>query len=203
MYFCKMLLDSQELTATLNALLGYEVRFCREFMVDFKPLQAFARANVNGVKGKAAKDALVLAILKKPAATAYIAHLKAEMELETGVTPARILEEVRIIAFQDVRDILKTAGTNVVIRDLEDMVNTRHIKKIKVTRIKTPDGEDTTGQIIEIECHDKLKALELLGKQENMFIKRLDVTTNLEKIVPGNVHNLIINYRKPGEPLAE
>jgi len=198
-----MLLDSQKLTETLNALLGYEVRFCREFMVDFKPLQALARARVNGVKGKAAKDTLVLTILNKPQAQTYIAHLKAEMELQTGVTPERILDEVRIIAFQNVRDILKTEGQNVVMRDLEDMVNTGQIRKIKISKIKTADGEDTAGQIIEIECYDKLKALELLGKQEGLFIKRVDVTTNAKEIVTSNVQNLIINYRKAGEPLAD
>jgi len=198
-----MLLDSQKLTETLNALLGYEVRFCRELMVDFKPLQALARARVNGGKGKAAKDTLVLTILNKPQAQTYIAHLKAEMELQTGVTPERILDEVRIIAFQNVRDILKTEGQNVVMRDLEDMVNTGQIRKIKISKIKTADGEDTAGQIIEIECYDKLKALELLGKQEGLFIKRVDVTTNAKEIVTSNVQNLIINYRKAGEPLAD
>jgi len=198
-----MLLDSQKLTETLNALLGYEVRFCRELMVDFKPLQALARARVNGVKGKAAKDTLVLTILNKPQAQTYIAHLKAEMEMQTGVTPERILDEVRIIAFQNVRDILKTEGQNVVMRDLEDMVNTGQIRKIKISKIKTADGEDTAGQIIEIECYDKLKALELLGKQEGLFIKRVDVTTNAKEIVTSNVQNLIINYRKAGEPLSD
>jgi phage terminase small subunit len=193
-----MLLATDELTELLSGLLGYEIRFCREFMVDFNPVKALKRAEVQGAKSSAQKEALAVSLLKDTNIQKYLAHLKAKMEVQTGVTPDRILKELDVIAFQNITDVLQNDEKgNLQIRRLNDMVETGQIKKLKV-KVDPSDGL----QIIEMEMHDKLRALELRGKHEKMFTDRVDVTTNGNEVQSRTPVSIVINHRKPGEPLA-
>jgi phage terminase small subunit len=192
-----MLLDNQKLTELLSSLLGYEIRFCREFMVDFNPSKALKRANVKGATNAKTNTVLVNTLFQNENVQRYILHLKAELEINTGVTPDRILKEIDVIAFQNITDVLRNdENGNLHVRRLEDMVQTGQIKKLKV-KVDPLDG----CQIIEMEMYDKLKALELRGKHEKMFTDRVDVTSNGNEVQQPTT-TIVINHRKMGEPLT-
>lgn len=65
------------------------------------------------------------------------------------------------------------------------------IKKIKTKRTRRLEGKGESSEVwedewVEVELHDSQSALEKIGKYHKMFIDRIDVTTDGNKITQGD-----------------
>ncbi len=131
---------------------------------------------------------------------AYVEHLKSVQAVEAEVTAAALMAELKPVAFQDVTDFLEfNEFGDVGVKSLEDL-DTRAIKKISIKKGK---GE-AEGDIITVELHDKLKAIEMLGKTADVFKDKLDLTSAGEKLATPVVESKIfINHRRAGEKIED
>ena len=132
-----MKLEPKALQALLNNLVGYEIRFCEEYMEDFNARKAVARANIAGHTKPGRTKKLVASLLGSKHVQRYIRHLHGVQNMEYGISPKKIIREMSYIAFQDIRQYMTTdENGNIRLRKLEDMPNTAAIKKLKNNQYK-------------------------------------------------------------------
>lgn len=145
-------------------------RFIDEYLIDLNATQAAIRA---GYSTETAKD-IGCENLAKPNISAAIAKAMAERSKRTGVSQDRIVLELAKIAFVNPADVTDPETA------LAD--DAAAIQSVKVKTIPTKDGEGTER---EIRFHDKLRALELLGKHVGMWNDKLNVNVNLPVFIGG------------------
>ncbi len=87
------------------------------------------------------------------------------------VTPERVMEELAAIGFAKVTDYLRIENNELVLNSTEELKRAERAAIASVER--TSNG-------IRLKFYDKMKALELLGKQMGMFDGR-DTADNKEE----------------------
>lgn len=98
----------------------------------------------------------------------------------------RILQEIRAIGLVDLREAYTEGG---FLKEMKDMPAhiARAIVGVETEELFEGHGKDRVkvGNTVKVKFIDKLKALELLGKNQGMFVQRHDhkVTTTLEDLV--------------------
>lgn|GEM_PF-1821716 len=147
-------------------------RFAQEYLVDLNATQAAIRA------GYSAASAHVTGcrLLGNTEIGARIAALRAELEARTGVTIARVLEELAVIAFASATDVVVDAEGRLTPAIGAPASAVRAVASVKRThRVEgNPKGEAVVGSI-EIRYWDKVSALKAIGGHLGMFVKRLEV----------------------------
>lgn len=101
-------------------------------------------------------------ILKKPQVAEYVKKRQAELAREC-VDVERVLRELASIAFSDAGDYVEVEDGQVRVRDTKALGAE---KRAAIALVK----EGTRG--VELRLHDKLRALEILGKSAGMFSER-------------------------------
>lgn len=192
-----MLLTENELKELTEAMSLKEVMFCYEYVLYFNGTESAIKA------GYSARSAGIKAfnLLKKVAIKSLINHLKLERMKRIEVSADRIVQELARIAFQDTADFVDYTGGEVSIKSFIAMGdNTRIVKQIK-TKESQP-GFPHHGKVVELVLHDKMKALELLGKHCAVFTENVNLTNNGGDM-PENktVVNISINHRPKGEQI--
>lgn len=86
-----------------------------------------------------------------------------------------ILDELRAIATFDITHILDSAGR---VRPPSEWPEGygRLVESIEIKELASRDGEQLFGEMKKIKFHSKMRALELLGKAEAMFIEKHEHT---------------------------
>ena len=110
-------------------------------------------------------------ILRKPKVqAAYREELRFHFEY-MGVTSQLVLNELKSIANSDITDYIEQDGNDVSIKRIEEFKNSKVIKKISIIPTSVNMGNDVyeEKQRINIELHDKLKALQLMGDALGLF----------------------------------
>lgn len=135
--------------------------FCQEYLIDLNATQSAIRA------GYSQKTANVKAsqLLTMPHVTNYIDKLVTARSRRTEVTADRVLEELARIAFVDPRNIVgMDEFGNAVFQSTDDMSedDARCISEISQTVTEN-------GGTIRVKMHDKVNALEKLGKHLKLF----------------------------------
>lgn len=149
-----------------------QIRFIDEYLVDFNATQAAIRA------GYKAKNAYQIGSenLKKPQIQAEITRRQKDLQNRTEISQDRVVKELARIAFADVTDYAKVKNYTLdkgglkVVRKMVSVVRTTDLtddQRAAIAGIK----EGANG--IEIKLHDKIKALELLGRHIGMFNDKL------------------------------
>lgn len=148
-------------------------RFVQEYMVDFNGTAAAIRAGYS--PRSAAQQASEL--LKNPKVRARIEELMAEMSRRTGVTAERIERELARIAFVKPTDVIDPMTGTVL-----DDASKDDVAAIMSVKAKEFSSEDGGGIEREVRFHDKIKALELLGKRRAMWVDKqaVDLTAKVE-----------------------
>ena len=144
-------------------MLPKHIRFCDEYLIDLNGKQAAIRA------GYAPNNAEVTAskLLTNVKVRAYIDYQTALIHRRLGVSAERIVNELAKIAFVDPTELLNIdAGT---MHGHASKADRAVIQSVKVKTIPTDNGDIVER---EIRLYDKVKALELLGKREAMWIDR-------------------------------
>lgn len=112
--------------------------------------------------------------MSKPAIAAEIARRKEARKERLEVTAERVILELARIAFTSLPDVAEwdeDRATFVPSRDLDtDAAAAVRTVKAKTTRYHGKDGQkDRTEVRLEVRMHDKLRALEALGKHLGLF----------------------------------
>ena len=194
------LLTPVELTDLLQELPQKERVFCENYIIKFNASEAGRTAGYS----KRTVGNIAHELLKKPRIQRYLAHLVARRSVKTGITAEMVVTELARIAFQDLGDFVSFDGKTVILNSFDDIGDkTCNIKKIKITDLYNAMDEKV-GQKSEIELHDKMKALELLGRHTAAFTDNVNITNSDGSLAaPQQVINIQINHRKKGEKLSE
>lgn len=165
--------------------------FCREYCVDFNGAAAAERA---GYKKSRAKETASRLLTEKGVMDEISAIIKARNS-NTEDAAQKVIKELEVIAYARTTDFIKikdiTIGrgrdrrkVRVVYAELTSDVDEEKQKAIAEIR-QTKDG-------VALKSHDKVKALELLGKHYGIF--EIDNKQRKAEIhIPGKItHNLIV-----------
>lgn len=154
-------------------------RFCQEYVVDHNATQAALRA------GYAEKSANVhgARLLTNASVQQHIAELQAKLAIRVEITQDRVLEELVDVGLTNLTDLVswdEKGDIHFVPSEQLPTPAKRALKKLKVKRTRTFEkrkGENVEyggweTESLEVEFHDKLKALELAGKHIGMWPSR-------------------------------
>ncbi len=146
-------------------------RFAEEYLIDLNATQAAIRAGYSSdTAGSIGNENL-----KKPEIRARIEKAMAERSKRTGVNQDRVIRELARIAFANAANIINTEDATVKAGASED-----DMACIQSVKVKTMSGENGSLVEREVKLHDKLRALELLGKHNGMFKDRVEVEADRE-----------------------
>lgn len=172
-------------------------KFCDEYLIDLNATQAAIRA------GYSEKTAYSMGqrLLKNVEIQNYISERKQDRVERTEITQDMVLKELALIAFSKATDyanvVEKTAytqnkdGERVPMLDCEGKPVTYKTVDAVITEELTEDQKRALASVkegkngIEIKPHDKVRALELLGKHLGMWTENLQVNGNVNNPMQG------------------
>ena len=151
-----------------------QIRFVDEYLVDLNATQAAIRA------GYSTKTAHVTGPenLGKPRIAEEISRRQKDLQRRTEVTQERVVMELARVAFADATDYVQVE-TRIINRG--EVKVPIELAVHKETAELSADQRAAIASIkqgangVEIKLHDKIKALELLGRHIGMFNDKLEV----------------------------
>lgn len=187
----------------MSELSAKQIAFCEEYIIDFNATQAAIRA------GYTANSATVHAsrMLSKANIQEKIRVLQEDRSKRTAVTADMVLKELASVGFARITDFLKVTegciddpkeepyeqddgdddadGLPVVTeKSCFRMVEIFETEKMPQNAIPAIASIKQGQKGIELKLHDKVKALELIGRHLGMFPTNVDLTTKGESINP-------------------
>lgn len=173
------------IVTTETGLNEKQTKFCEEYLIDFNGAQAAIRA---GYSVKTARQ-MATENLSKPYIEAYLKKRLDELKNETGITQKRVLEEYAKIAFFDIRKAYNVDGGLKGPREFDDeTAGVIASLESYEERVDDGDGEKiVAGTTKKIKLHDKIRALDSLGRHLGIFEK--DNKQREIQIPVINVHN--------------
>lgn len=149
-------------------LTAKQKRFCNEYLIDLNATQAAIRA------GYSVDSAKVIGCenLTKPNVAAYLEKRMSKREVRTEITQDKVLNELAKIGFANIEDYVEVD---------QDQYDDK-IVRIKSTKDIPEDKKAAISSIkqgangIEVKLHDKVRALENLGRHLGMFKDKLEIS---------------------------
>lgn len=135
-------------------------RFVDEYFVDYSPKNAAIRAGYSEKTARNAANWIKAESPEKPRLRALIDQKAAELSRRTGVTAERVISEIAKIAFANISDVVDP-DTGKLLPGVE------RSDASAVAGIRIKCGEDYDEY--EVKMHDKIKALDQLGKYLGLF----------------------------------
>lgn len=131
--------------------------------------------------GKMTPNSIAVAasrLLNSPKVSLRVDELREEAQKRSGVTVDRILHELAIIAFSDIRDVVTWDEDSVDLTPSQELTRDQAatVREVKATKTTT-SGKDDYQQVREqreVKLYDKQRALELLGKHLGMFTDKVE-----------------------------
>lgn len=149
--------------------------FCEEYLIDLNATQAAIRASYSSKTAKQIGSRLLTNVDIQDC----IAELQKERSERTRISQDRVLKELAIIAFLDIRDAFDEDGNLLSIKDIPENV-ARAIGGLDITEMRKSRGETDEEWLKRIKIIDKKGALELIGKHLAMFTDKI-LTRELDK----------------------
>ena len=149
-------------------------RFADEYMIDFDAKHAAIRAGYSESTARNASAWIRAENPEKPMVRDLIDRKMAQLSRRTGITAERVLRELANIAFVNVDDVIRLANGSI-------SGDAQRADLAAVAGYKTKFGSGVTER--EVKFHDKLRALELLGKHLGMFEENIRMTDATPRIV--------------------
>ena len=161
----------------MNNKTAKQDRFVEEYLIDLNATQAAIRA---GYSEKTARQ-IGQENLSKPNIQEAIQKAMQKRSGETKITQKMVLEELAIIGFSDLQNYInigEDTGT-IVAKTFEEMPenSSRALRAIREDRAIKEDAKGdqvTVYDKIKFELHDKIKALELIGRHLGMFMDKIE-----------------------------
>ena len=157
--------------------------FVDEYVKDFNGKAAMIRAGYSTKCGSFPSSQLLARPQVRAAVDARIAERRAAHELEAE----RVIVELGRIAFADARELMEWGPDGMVLRDSADVPDdvAACVAEVSVQKAGT-----------RVKLHDKVKALELLGKHFGLFADRLKAEVSGPGGGPLQAQQLIVEFVK-------
>lgn len=156
------------------ALNDKQKRFCEEYVIDLNATQAAIRAGYSeNTAGSIGFD-----LLKKPEINEFVKILQLKLSEQSSITAEMVLRELAKCGFANIQDTLEEGNSIVDISKI-DRNKAAAVSGVKrtVKEFTNEHGTETTTQV-EVKFHDKISALEKIGKHIGMFTDRIQLTTD-------------------------
>jgi len=138
-------------------------RFCQEYVIDLNGKQAAIRA---GYKSRSA-EVKASQLLTYPGVKAEIAKLQTAIAERCRITSDMVVQELAKVGFHNIQDFIDEKNGIVNLKNIKRNTAAA-VESIKVTEI----GKGKTAKKkIELKLHDKVGALEKLGRHLGIFEK--------------------------------
>lgn len=141
--------------------------FAKEYLIDLNGTQAAIRAGYSPDSAASIGSEN----LRKPEIRTYVEKAMAERSRRTGFNQDRVLEELAKVALLNLADAVDMATGK--LKESATDVDTAALASVKVKIIPTAMGD---GVEREFKAHDKLKAIEMLGKHMGMFTDKVQMS---------------------------
>ena len=151
--------------------------FCDEYLIKLNATRAYLTVYTNAKDEKSAAPC-ACRLMKNENVAAYIDKRIKERQKRTAVTQDRVVTELAAIGFAVVTDYAKVVKKTVDTKDQSIVVSGVEIDStdsLSKEQQKALAHIKQTNSGVEIKLHDKVKALELLGRHLGMFKEKLDV----------------------------
>ena len=173
----------------VRKLTDKQAAFVAEYLVDLNATQAAIRA------GYSERTAYRIGaeLLQKTSVAEAIAAGQAKRAQRVEITADRVVAELAKIAFADPRDLMEWGPDGVKLKASADLTEEQAASVAEVSETTTKDGGS-----LKLKKHDKVKALELLGRHMGMFKDKgeneisggLDLHHELTPVVAGLLDQL-------------
>lgn len=150
----------QRVVSVANKLTPKQRRFIDEYLIDLNATQAAIRA---GYSEKTAYS-IGVQLLKKLEIQVEIQKRRNRLQSKLEITQERVLQELAAIAFANGDDYAKVVNSGLL--PTVEMIPTDELPLEKLPAIA---GIKANQYGVEVKLHDKVKALELLGKYLGTF----------------------------------
>ena len=168
------------------ALTAKQERFVEEYLIDLNATQAAIRAGYSP-KGATVRGAELLANRKVAVA---VQEAKDKRSERTEVTQDMVIDELRKIGFSDIREVASW-GERPNLDEVEEDEDLR-IYPVELTASENISDDTAaavsevslTAQGVKVKMHDKLAALEKIGKHLGMFVNRVDLSNKDGTLTP-------------------
>jgi phage terminase, small subunit len=151
-----------------------QMRFVDEWLIDFNGKQAAIRA---GYSAKTA-EATAARLLRNVKVQAEISRRQKDLQRRTEVTQERVVMELARVAFADATDYVQVETRIINKGDIEvpiELAVHKETAELSADQRAAIAGIKQGANGIEVKLHDKIKALELLGRHIGMFTDKLEV----------------------------
>lgn len=144
-----------------NQISKKQDRFCQEYMIDFNGTQAAIRA---GYSKKTANEQAAQ-LLAKLSIKTRVKELQDELAKKTSLTAQMVIDELRKVGFANIKDYLDDSN------DVKSLLSIDEQKAAAVSSIKITEQQygETTTRSTSFKLHDKISALEKLGRHLGIF----------------------------------
>lgn len=147
------------------ALTAKQKQFVREYLIDLNATQAAIRA---GYSVKTA-EAIGYENLRKPQIAKAIEKAMGKRVERTEITADRVLQELAKIGFSDMRTFTKWSNRGVVLIDSDTLTPDQAACVAEVSQTITESGGS-----IKFKLHDKVAALEKIGRHLGLFKDKIE-----------------------------
>ncbi|KAF5089802.1 Terminase small subunit [anaerobic digester metagenome] len=141
-----------------------QAEFARQYLVDMNATQAAIRA---GYSEKTAYS-IGAGLLHKASVAEAIAAAQAKREKRTEITQDKVVAELARIAFGNARDVMDWGPSGVTLKSSGELTDDQAASVAEVSETTTREGGS-----LKLKRHDKVKALELLGRHLGMFTDKV------------------------------
>lgn len=160
-------------------------RFVDEWLIDFNGTQAAIRA---GYSERSARS-IAGRLLTKDNIQAEISRRQRDLQRRTEVSQERVVKELARVAFADATDYVQVETRTVEKNDGTELsyqtVTLTETAELSADQRAAIAGIKQGANGVEVKLHDKIKALELLGRHIGMFNDKLEVKATVENPFAG------------------
>jgi phage terminase small subunit len=157
--------------------------FAVEYVKDLNATQAYRRAATACGRAVTAATARAQgsACLRKPDVQARVAQLQRKVLGQAGVTAQRVIDELALVAFQDIGDLYDADGRLVPLHLLPREVRAC-VSSIKVARVNLIPNDGAQEWLHEIKTYSKDGALELLARHFKLLTDVIQIDADWDNL---------------------
>lgn len=151
-----------------------QTRFAAEYLVDLNATQAAIRAGYSRKSAASQGERL----LRNAEIGAFVSEKQQQRMAQADLTAVRVLEEMRRLAFSDVRDLFDEDGN---LRSIHTLTHEQSacISGMEVIIKNAKAGDGITDTIHKVKVWDKPKVLDMLGKHFGILTDQVQHTGTL------------------------
>lgn len=151
-----------------------QIDFIEQYLIDLNGTQAAIRS------GYAEDSAHVIAskLLSNAKISRYLKVRMRERMSKLGITQERVLKEISLVAFSNMKNLARWEGESVSLKDSETMEDDISASVSEVSSTSSEKGSST-----KIKLHDKMKALEMLAKHTGLYLPDEDAESKPDRVI--------------------